>query len=138
MTVIRFPRARNVPPKPAVDGLLGELAEVEIELARARIEQIRLETRQARALWGWYCFKRAVVWGLVLWLLVTFARADSVSRSFYDGRGSFAGSSVRHGNSSSFYNERGGFAGSSVRIGNPTNFYDHQGRYVGSTITRGR
>ena len=69
-------------------------------------------------------------------MLVTFAKADPIarSRSFYDGRGSFAGSSVTRGNSSSFYDGRGSFAGSSVRHGKWESFYDGRGRYGGSVI----
>ena len=37
------------------------------------------------------------------------------SRSFYDQRGSFAGSSVTRGNSTSVCDGRGSFAGSSIR-----------------------
>ena len=44
--VIRFPGSRPVPPKPA-DALLEQLAEVELELARARLALLRSETRQA-------------------------------------------------------------------------------------------
>jgi hypothetical protein len=77
-----------------------------------------------------------LIWGCVIWLLVTFAKADPIarSRSFYDGRGSFAGSSVTRGNSSSFYDGRGSFADSSVRHGKWESFYDGRGRYGGSVI----
>jgi hypothetical protein len=60
--------------------------------------------------------------------------AAAQTRSFYNGNGSFAGSSVTRGNSSSFYNGSGSFAGSSVRHGNSTSFYDGQGRYSGSSV----
>ena len=73
----------------------------------------------------------------MVWLLVTFAKADPVSRTFYNERGSFAGGLVTRGNSSSFYNDQGGFAGSSVRHGKWTNFYDRQGRYSGAVIDTG-
>jgi hypothetical protein len=102
--VVQFPGGRYAPPAPTVDALIGELAAVEIELARARLAQIQSETRQANALWGWYCFKRTVFWGFALWLLATLiapAKADSISRSYYNERGSFAGGSVTRGNSSS-------------------------------------
>jgi hypothetical protein len=94
--------------------------EIELEIARARLVQIRLETRQASVLWGWYCFKRVVFWGLALWLLATLmapAKADSVNRSFYNERGSFAGQSVTRGNTTSFSDGQGRFSGSSVRPG---------------------
>jgi hypothetical protein len=73
MNVIRFPRGRSLPPTPTVDALIGELAAVELELARARIAQIRSETWHANAFWFWYCLKRVVFWGTVFWLLTTFA-----------------------------------------------------------------
>jgi hypothetical protein len=140
--VIRFRSRSRPPPEPTIDGLVRELTMVEIELARARIAQIRSETRQANALWAWWCLKRAVFWGALLWLLTTvFASAaeaqSSSSRSFYDGRGSFAGSSVTRGNTTSFSDGRGRFSGSAIRHGNGTSFYDARGRYSGSSINTG-
>jgi hypothetical protein len=114
--VVQFPSGRYPPPIPTVDALM----EIELEIARARLVQIRLETRQASVLWGWYCFKRVVFWGLALWLLATLmapAKADSVNRSFYNERGSFAGQSVTRGNTTSFSDGQGRFSGSSVRPG---------------------
>lgn len=67
--VVRFPDGRYAPPVPAVDALIDELTAVEIELARARIAQIRSETRQANMLWTWYCCRRVLFWGFALWLL---------------------------------------------------------------------
>jgi hypothetical protein len=61
--IVQFPSGRYLPPTPTVDALIGELATVEIELARARLAQIQLETRQATVLWTWYCLKRALLWG---------------------------------------------------------------------------
>jgi hypothetical protein len=152
--VISFPGGRYPPPKATVDALIGELAAVEIELARARLAQIRLETRQASVLWGWYCLKRVVFWGLALWLLATLmapAKADSVNRSFYNERGSFAGGRAAivwngqswtrviyhgyRGNTTSFSDGRGRFSGSAIRHGKWTSFYDGRGRYTGSSIT---
>jgi hypothetical protein len=60
---------------PTVDALIGELTAVEIELARARLAQIRSETRQANVRWTWYCFKKILFWGFALWLLTTLAGA---------------------------------------------------------------
>jgi hypothetical protein len=140
MTVVPFPGGRSAAHMPTVNALLDELTAVEIELARARIAQIKFETRQASALWGWHCLKRAVIWGCVLWLLATLmapARADSVNRSFYNANGSFAGSSVTRGKSTSFYNSNGSFAGTSIRHGNQTSTYDGRGRYTGSIIHTG-
>jgi hypothetical protein len=69
--IVQFPGGRYLPPTPSVDALIGELAAVEIELARARLAQIRNETRRANAAWTWSCFKRALFWGFALWLLAT-------------------------------------------------------------------
>jgi hypothetical protein len=141
--VVQFPGGRYPPPKATIDALIGELAAVEIELARARLTQIRSETRQANALFAWYCLKRAVFWGLALWLLATLiapAKADSVNRSFYNERGSFAGpiiwngQSWTRGNATSFSDGRGRFSGSAIKHGKWTTFYDGRGRYTGSSI----
>jgi hypothetical protein len=152
--VIPFPGSRYSPPKGTVDALIDELTTVEIELARARLGQSRSETRQANVLFAWYCLKRAVFWGLVLWLLATLmapAKADSVNRSFYNERGSFAGGRaaivwngqswtrvIYHGymgNTTSFSDGRGRFFGSAIQRGKWTSFYDGRGRYTGSSIT---
>jgi hypothetical protein len=67
--------------------------------------------------------------------LIAPANAQSwTSRSFYNERGSFAGSSVTRGNSSSFYDGQGRFSGSAIRHGKSTSFYDGRGRYTGSSI----
>jgi hypothetical protein len=127
MNVIRFPRSRSLPPTPTIDALIGELAAVELELVRARLAQIRSETRQANVFWTWYWFKKCLFWGFALWLVLTFmnsAQAQTSTRSFYNERGSFAGSSVTRGNSSSFYDGQGRFAGSAVRHGKWMTFYD--------------
>ena len=132
--LIKFPgRLRPQNSEPAYD----ELMVLELELVRARLAQVRSETRAANIFWFRYCFKRVVLWGLLFWLLATFAgaaRAQSTTRSFYDGSGSFAGSSVTRGNSSAFYGSNGSFAGSATRQGKWTNFYDSQGRYSGTSI----
>lgn len=133
-TLIKFPgrlRPQSSPPR-------DELAALELELVRARLAQVRSEIRQANAFWLWFYFKKAVFWAVVLWLIATFVgAAHAQSRSFYDGQGRFAGSSVTRGNSSTFYGSNGSFAGSSVRIGNSRSFYDEQGRYTGSSINTG-
>jgi hypothetical protein len=135
--VIRFPN--GAPQAPTVDALIGELAAVEIELARARIAQIRSETRQANIYWTWYCCKKILFWGFALWLLTTLmapAKADS-RKTFYGRNGAFLGNSIERGNSGSYYDGAGRFSGSSLRVGNQTLYYDYQGRYSGSTISTG-
>jgi hypothetical protein len=69
-------------------------------------------------------------------LAVSEAHAQSTSRSFYNERGSFAGSSVTRDRSTSFYDARGRFAGTAIKHGNSTSFYDGRGRFTGSAITR--
>jgi hypothetical protein len=81
---------------------------------------------------------RILIAPAVLAILATPALAQSsTSRSFYNGSGSFAGSSVTRGNSSSFYDGQGRFSGSSIRHGNQTSIYDGRGRYSGSVINTG-
>jgi hypothetical protein len=43
--------------------------------------------------------------------------AHAESRSYYNAKGSYAGSSYTRGNSTSFYDSRGSYAGSSIRTG---------------------
>ena len=129
--LVKFPgrlRPQFLPPR-------DELAALELELVRVRLSQIRSEIRQANAFWAWYWIKRILLWGVLFWLLATFAgAAQAQSRSFYNANGSFAGSAVTRGSSSSFYGSNGSFAGSAVRHGNSRSFYDGQGRYTGSVI----
>jgi hypothetical protein len=137
--VIRFPGGRYLPPKATV-ALIDKLTTVEIELARARIAQIRSETQQANIYWTWYCCKKILFWGLVAWLLVTLmapAKADTIRKTFYDRNGAFLGNSIERGNSGSYYDGAGRFSGSSLRVGNQTLYYDYQSRYSGSTINTG-
>jgi hypothetical protein len=68
--VFQFPRSGRLPARASVDALIDEVTAVELELARARLAQIRLETRQAEVLWISYCLKRAAFWGFILWLLM--------------------------------------------------------------------
>jgi hypothetical protein len=66
-----------------------------------------------------------------------YASAQTGSRSFYDGRGSFAGSSVTRGNSTSVYDRSGRFDGSIIRNSNgTTSYYDGRGRFTGSSTRR--
>ena len=114
-----------------------EVNALELELAHLRLKHLRSEMRMNQTLLGWWLFKRALLVVLVLWLCSTFARAESVSKSFYNSNGSFAGSSIQRGNSGSYYDGRGSFSGSSVTRGNSTSYFDHAGRYSGSTTVTG-
>jgi hypothetical protein len=66
-------------------------------------------------------------------------KASAQQRSFYDGRGSFAGSSVTRGHSTSVYDRSGRFDGSIIRNSNGTNsYYDGRGRFTGSSTSARR
>jgi hypothetical protein len=59
---------------------------------------------------------------------------SSTSRSFYDSRGSFAGSAVTRGNSTSFTDRNGRFDGTAIRNSDgTTSFYDRNGHFTGSS-----
>jgi hypothetical protein len=119
----------------------------ELAVARARLNANRVELDQcyrsrrriqAQRAWSW--IKRLLVLAFLFWLLTTFAsaaQAQSTSRSFYNERGSFVGSSVTRGNSTSFSDGQGRFSGSAIKHGNSTSFYDGRGRYTGSAINTG-
>jgi hypothetical protein len=63
--------------------------------------------------------------------LVSASQAQQ--RSYYDRRGSFAGSASQHGNLTSAYDRNGHFAGSAIRNSDgTTSFYDRNGRFTGS------
>ena len=102
-----------------------QAAELTVARARLKANHITLDQcyrsrRRIQAQRAWARIKGLLVLAFLVWLLITFARtaqAQSTTRSFYDGRGSFAGSSVRHGKW--------------------TNFYDRQGRYSGTVIDTG-
>jgi hypothetical protein len=54
-------------------------------------------------------------------LAMSIGMAQAQSRSFYDSRGSFAGSSVTHGRQTDYFNSKGSYAGSSFGQGTPSN-----------------
>jgi hypothetical protein len=134
-TVIQFPSGRSTAPSlSTVENLIVNLRMVELDIARVQLNQLRTEIQHANALRAMFWIKRILVCGFLLWLLTIFAHADSINRSFYNERGSFAGSSVQRGNGTSFYDSRGSFDGSAIRHGKWTSFYDGRGRYTGSSI----
>jgi hypothetical protein len=53
--------------------------------------------------------------------LIGPAHAQQQTRSFYDSRGSFAGSSVTRGRQTDYFDSRGSFVGSSFSQGTPSN-----------------
>jgi hypothetical protein len=63
------------------------------------------------------------------------ALAQTNTRSFYDGNGSFAGSSSSHNNNTSFSDRNGRFDGSAIRNSDgTTSFYDRNGHFTGSAV----
>jgi hypothetical protein len=55
------------------------------------------------------------------------------SQSFYDARGSFAGSAITRGNSTSVYDRAGKFDGTAIRNSDgTTSLYDRSGHFTGS------
>jgi hypothetical protein len=135
MSVIQFPSGRPMPPKPTADALLDELTAAELELVRARIAQVRSETRQANALWAWYWCKRILFCGLVLWLLSLAVPAKAQNQTtFRDSRGSTTGTATRNGDTTVFRDARGRTTGTATRSSNgTTTFRDAGGRTTGTT-----
>ena len=82
------------------------------------------------------CITALLAIALAMWFISTVRAEPLASRSFYDGQGRFAGSSVTRGKSTSFYGPNGRFAGSALQLGRSTNFYDSQGRNAGSALDR--
>jgi hypothetical protein len=57
----------------------------------------------------------------------------SRSNAFYDRNGSFAGSTIEHGNSTAGYDRNGKFDGTAIRNSDgTTSFYDRSGHFTGS------
>jgi hypothetical protein len=113
------------------------IARAQLKARWVELDQTYRARRRAKAQVIWSGVKRLLIWGFVFWFVLTFmkgAQAQSTLRSFYNERGSFAGSSVTRGNSSSFYDGQGRFSGSAIRHGNSTSFYDRNGHYTGSVI----
>jgi hypothetical protein len=77
---------------------------------------------------------KTLVRATVLLPSIAFGQS-STSRSFYDSRGSFAGSSVTRGNETSFSDRNGRFNGTAIRNSDgTTSFYDRNGHFTGSVI----
>jgi hypothetical protein len=90
---------------------------------------------------GCHPMKLVLMFATAVGILATspYASAQTATRSFYDQRGSFAGSSVTRGNSTSVYDARGSFAGSAIRNSNgTTSFFNGRGSFVGSSVNTGR
>jgi hypothetical protein len=80
-----------------------------------------------------------LILAFLLWLahaLAAPAKAADRTRSFYDGQGRFAGSSIRYDRTTNFYDNRGRLSGTAIKHGNGTSFYDGRGRFVGSETRR--
>jgi hypothetical protein len=143
MSVVDFSRFRRYRPPPVSreQARTAELEALQIKLLQAQIRETELSNRILGQLWLRRCLRGVLFWGIVLWLLTHFVHAasaeSSISRSFYNGNGTFAGSSVTRGKSTSFYDHQGRFAGSSINYGRSTSFYDGRGRFTGSSINTG-
>jgi hypothetical protein len=81
-------------------------------------------------------FNAAFALALIVLCLLHAATADAqtTQRSFYDSRGSFAGSTSTHGNTTSAYDRNGHFSGNAFRNSDgTTSYYDGRGRFSGSS-----
>lgn len=75
----------------------------------------------------------AVLWLIAISPAIAFERNEQ--RSYYDGSGSFAGSSSTRGNSTSFSDRDGRFSGSAIRNSDgTTSHYDRNGHFTGSSV----
>jgi hypothetical protein len=75
----------------------------------------------------------AIVAAIVALLLPSWAHAQQ-SRSFYDSRGSFAGSATTRGKETTYTDRNGRFDGTAIRDSDgTTSFYDARGRFTGSS-----
>jgi YD repeat-containing protein len=138
--IVQFP-GRAVPTAPELppnSPLADQLEAAELALIRAQTAQLKAMTREVNAAWFAACFRRLVFWGVVAWLLYALASpaAADPSRSFYDGQGRFAGSSLERGNQTTFYDNAGRFSGSVIQHGKQRSFYGPRGNFTGSSIER--
>jgi hypothetical protein len=82
-----------------------------------------------------------LVFGIALVIAVTVAHGQNLStdqKSYFDNHGSFAGSSVRNGNTTSGYDRNGHFDGSAIRNSDgTTSLYDRNGHFTGSVSQTG-
>jgi hypothetical protein len=62
------------------------------------------------------------------------ARARDLTQSYYDQRGSFAGSSNNHGKTESYFDKSGKFSGSAIRNSDgTTSYFGADGKFRGSS-----
>jgi hypothetical protein len=118
-----------------------ELEALQIRLIKAQIKEAELSNRILGQLWFQRCLRGVLFWGFLFWLLTHFIGGALIrlgtSRSFYNERGSFAGSSITRGKTTNYYNARGSVDGTSINLGRSTSHYDGRGRFIGSTINTG-
>src|SRR6516164_7763696 len=88
-------------------------------LSQEEQDRLRGDDNQRR----WVRFGGAVLLALIIWFTYTWSAPAQTasSRSFYDSRGSFAGSSVTRGRQTDYFDSRGSFVGSSFSQGTPSN-----------------
>ena len=63
--LLKFPGRPRPQPQPPRD----DLVTLELELVRAKLAQVRTETRYANALLFSHCIRKAAFWLFVLWML---------------------------------------------------------------------
>jgi hypothetical protein len=91
-----------------------------------------LRSLERRGAFTLACITALLAIALPMWFIST-ARAEP-SRSFYDQRGSFAGSAVTRGNATTFSDRNGRFDGTAIRNSDgTTSFYDRRGYFTGSS-----
>ena len=113
-----FPGKRQrIPVTSTDDDVRDQLASIELELARARLAQIKAETSQARTLWAWYCFKKILWLAVILWLVSVFAGGAKAQNqtTFRDSRGSTTGTAAVTGNTTTFRDAGGRTVGTASR-----------------------
>lgn len=140
MNVIPFKRTEE---PSRIETLRDRVERIELEAAYARsaleLDEVRARRRELRAEIAWRSIRGMLILAFLLWLahaLAAPAKAETISRSFYDGQGRFAGSSIRRDRTTNFYNNRGSLSGTAITHGNSTSFYDGRGRFVGSETRR--
>jgi cell division protein FtsI/penicillin-binding protein 2 len=96
-----------------------------------RISTANFERRGAFAL---ACITALLAIAVAMWFISAVRAEPSTSRSYYDQRGSFAGSSVTRGNQTTFTDRNGRFDGTAIKNSDgTTSFYDKSGRFTGSS-----
>src|SRR5262245_57963900 len=140
--VIEFPGGGSREPREVEPPLIDRAREADLELMRLHIEtaqlqrdQLKADFKRAQFLWLWFCLKRVMFWGVVLWLLATcsMAKADP-QRVFRDAQGRTIGTATTSGNQTTFRDARGSTTGTATTDSQgTTTFRDARGRTTGTS-----